>query len=423
METFRGIVVTLLLGGKGAPKKKIMTLKLKRGGFSLVEVIGVLAIMAIIAALVAPKVIDQIHRSVREAEQDTLKSLVQGLEQYILLERKIPGNTASGGVAAWDDAIASQINLPASKVNTNERGYNRYYIFPDNDNSSTSSIENNPNLPYNQTAAGATALDAAQQEIRPRMIVLSSISSNISGLSSGEMASMTNFNVLWNWDGNSAISGPFTMSADVAKRNLVIQRYSTAALFHEVSLLSRSVSRTGNGFMAQNVSSSPRNLLSAPNYTTLTSLSIQSDSFGTGVTLKVGCTGDNGCSSTYFYSGLNISTGFSGTSTAADLVINTSDTIITSDIAGGTTSNAGYISVTVEYQATSQYDLDDSGTSPNFTNVAPGAAGEVSLFVIQGTKLSLYDNNPTSPLLLHTVFINSSDSFWFSPGPPAAWGR
>ena len=113
----------------------------RRTGFTIIELIGVLAVMAILAGMILPNVIQQINRAVEESEEMGLASLAKGLEAAVLRYRLIPGNgtdyynvttatLAANGTVDWAEMIAEQVSVPSSHIITEqERGCTRRYWF------------------------------------------------------------------------------------------------------------------------------------------------------------------------------------------------------------------------------------------------------------------------------------------------------
>jgi len=56
-------------------------------GFTLLEVIGVLAVIATLLSILIPNVIEQIDRAARDAEAQTLRAIGQGVEAYVRQNR------------------------------------------------------------------------------------------------------------------------------------------------------------------------------------------------------------------------------------------------------------------------------------------------------------------------------------------------
>lgn len=93
-------------------------------GFTLVELVGVLAIMAILASFIAPNVINQLRSARRDAEDQQLTNIAQGIELYLRQTRSFPANL---GVLSPDYVAAS-----SGQLTNNDNGYLRYYFVQPN---------------------------------------------------------------------------------------------------------------------------------------------------------------------------------------------------------------------------------------------------------------------------------------------------
>lgn len=94
-------------------------------GFTLIEMIGVLAIISTLAAVLVPNVVKGVDEAVSEAEGHNLTALSDALDSYTSSQKNIPN------AAGWVAALASVISMSTNKVNLNERGFQRgYYADP-----------------------------------------------------------------------------------------------------------------------------------------------------------------------------------------------------------------------------------------------------------------------------------------------------
>jgi len=93
-------------------------------GFTLVELIGVLAILAILASFITPNVINQLRGARRDAEDQQLVNIAQGIELFIRQTRSFPANLA----------VLSPDYVPVSsgQLNNNANGFLRYYFVQPN---------------------------------------------------------------------------------------------------------------------------------------------------------------------------------------------------------------------------------------------------------------------------------------------------
>lgn len=70
----------------------------RHGGFTLIEMIGVLAIISTLAAVLVPNVVKTVDEAVMDAEGKDLTTLASALDTYTSTNKRIPN--AAGWVAA-----------------------------------------------------------------------------------------------------------------------------------------------------------------------------------------------------------------------------------------------------------------------------------------------------------------------------------
>jgi len=210
-------------------------------GFSLIEMIGVLAVLAILAAVLAPVLIRRMDRIAGEQERASLESFDTALKQSIRRTRYIPSN------ADWVATIAKQLDVNPSNVATNGRRQPRFlFIDPDFQIGT-----NGSGLPYNQSnwisTAGAFSGSRVvvngllRPPLNPRLLILSSIGDRISN---AVITTSTDFNAVWNW--NDASETPPAPYAYLNKgTDLKVQRVNLSSLF--VRLLLTTYDSAGPG--------------------------------------------------------------------------------------------------------------------------------------------------------------------------------
>lgn len=93
-----------------------------RSGFSLIEVIGVLAIIAILSSILAPNVIRSMDRAAVRAERENLQAL-GGQVKLFLRE-----NMAPPSMTDWATELAGFSDLNPTDLTTNRRGVNRIFV-------------------------------------------------------------------------------------------------------------------------------------------------------------------------------------------------------------------------------------------------------------------------------------------------------
>lgn len=102
-------------------------LKNYRSGFTLIELIGVLTIIAILASVIVPNLASQITRSTADAEDKELNTLARSLEQWVQQNRRLP-LTTTGGTNGWDVALSSMLSLSPSSITQSMRTGSRRLI-------------------------------------------------------------------------------------------------------------------------------------------------------------------------------------------------------------------------------------------------------------------------------------------------------
>ncbi len=128
-------------------KKTRATLSNSHGepGFSLLELIAVLMVMAIMATLMAPSLIKQMKQAAAEQESADLQRLAQGLKDHIVRNKQIPDETD------WAEVIATELGLHVGEVSANSRHASRVYLI--DPAFQIGSAEGR--LPYTQTNRGS----------------------------------------------------------------------------------------------------------------------------------------------------------------------------------------------------------------------------------------------------------------------------
>lgn len=97
-------------------------------GFSLIEMIGVMAIMAIMASVLVPNVLKAIDRAAVAAEVQTLQSLGAQVKLYLKANAVPPTTAIPLAVPNWSTQLATYADLNPADVVTNRRQERRTYV-------------------------------------------------------------------------------------------------------------------------------------------------------------------------------------------------------------------------------------------------------------------------------------------------------
>lgn len=190
-----------------------------RRGFSMIEVLGILAIAALLAVVIVPMMLSQLDRLAVQQEERTLRRLGEGLETYILRSQTLPDHTT------WAADISATIGDATDRVLTNSRGARRVLLI---DPTFGVGPTGTSRPPYTQTFAGSPTVT------NPRYLLISTLGQDLpESLTSGFAASADAFNELWNLaDG----ARPASWSWSGNGQDLRLQRVNLIPLFHEVTL-------------------------------------------------------------------------------------------------------------------------------------------------------------------------------------------
>lgn len=123
-------------------------------GFTLIEMIGVMAILTIMAAVLTPNVLHSIERAAVRAESDNLHTLGQEIGYYLRDNSvgAVPSWPTSPGYQSgtgWSFQLASYSSLNAADIQVNRRGMYRLYVADANNHRALliSSMRNGVALP------------------------------------------------------------------------------------------------------------------------------------------------------------------------------------------------------------------------------------------------------------------------------------
>src|ERR1051326_1652788 len=149
--------------GEQAPRHTVYPKGTGAHAFSLLQMIGFLAVISILAAALAPSFVGQMDKTAGDQESATLKRFGEALQQNIMRTRYIPGTSD------WASNIAVEVGADVASITTSPRKQKRVFVIDPN-----LSI-GGAGLPYAQTSAGATGVTNA------RLMLVSSIGRALPG--------------------------------------------------------------------------------------------------------------------------------------------------------------------------------------------------------------------------------------------------
>ena len=172
----------------------------RQRGFSLIEMIGVLAIIAIVAAVLLPSLARKISRTNGDKEDQTLAVLGEGLDRYVRTYQVIPGQTS------WATNLSVITGLAWNAVfyvDPSDAASARVYLIHPSFTPSTASGGGFADPLWTQNGSGASSVTNA------RLLILSSHKSTLTlPVSSGKASSSAVFDAIWDWDYSPVTGAP-----------------------------------------------------------------------------------------------------------------------------------------------------------------------------------------------------------------------
>lgn len=206
--------------------------------------IGALAIIAILAAVLLPALIKEVDKLVADQEVATLQSFGTAIQNNVLRTRNIPDDMK------WVSVITAELGMSSSLVSTNTRSRARLFVI---DATGFSPIV----LPYTQTSGGVSTPPS-----QARFMIVSSVGASLpAGLSS--RPGQTIFNDLWNTAPNAMPANAIWSGWNGGRsEDLLVQRINLSPCF--VHLILTTNNSIGN-FASYCIDSGATNSLGACN--------------------------------------------------------------------------------------------------------------------------------------------------------------
>lgn len=198
-----------------------------RRAFTLVEMLGVLAVILILALVITPVLLQQLNTAAKQTEAANLATLANGYRNYVMNNRSVPA------ASTVFSNIAGQIGWSVFQTVTNARGYPRYYLV---DPGLLLGTNTGANLPYIQGTFGAPTNQITNSG--NRVLFVSCMGSSLPTIVTNPGASLSNvFYALWNAaDGQTPPPPWWSASWGGDWSEILIQRVSLKPLLCQLIL-------------------------------------------------------------------------------------------------------------------------------------------------------------------------------------------
>jgi type II secretory pathway pseudopilin PulG len=188
------------------------------GAFSLLEMIGVLAVIAVLASAMLPAAIKRIDLRTREQEVVKLGAISNALTQSALRGKSVPD------YSTWSGAAASYGSLSVSQLTANSRRFNRIYY--------------GQGVPYAQTPAGTNSFPGSCRAVVVSVLGGDALNPGVNCPNPSSIAA-ADFQYLWGLaDGTEPNSGLWASRKGMGD-DVLIQRVNYTPLFHQLILVNR----------------------------------------------------------------------------------------------------------------------------------------------------------------------------------------
>lgn len=216
-----------------------------RRAFTLIEMVGVMALIAISAAMILPALIAQTDNATASLENAALQSYVTALQNSIQRHHVIPGVTGPNG---WVNVVATELGVTSNSIAFNAHNNQRVLVID------TNGFGKMGALPYTEPSTGMP--DALTNSTSPRLMIVSSLGAALPAMLTTLTTNTTvnlspaDFNALWNtangtvpaanevwsgWTGHATDVAVQRMDAGYLFAHLVLSNEDTNTVYFSVN--------------------------------------------------------------------------------------------------------------------------------------------------------------------------------------------
>ena len=184
--------------------------------------VGVLAVIAILAAMLVPAIIKRIDFAAWAAENASLSAMKDALVQHVVRSNNIPGSQTT-----WAAAISSELGLAPANITTTPRNYHRFYLIDTSGWLGPALASGD----WNQAPGGETSAPSGA-----RLMIVSQIGGPaLDSYFPKSTPNPTDFANIWNTPQGATPNTLVSWSGNA--NDLLVQRINLEPLFHRVILV------------------------------------------------------------------------------------------------------------------------------------------------------------------------------------------
>lgn len=196
-------------------------------GMTFIEILGVLAIVAILAAVLLPALVREVDKAVSDQETATLASLGKAVQQFAVTYRSV------SNAPNWSIMAAAAVGMSTSDLTSNPRNQSRFFVI---DGAGWLT-----NTPFVQTVGGTS------NPFNPRAMLLTSLGQPLpNGIANGTLPNASDFDNIWNATEGTVPPATVFTGWNGSGQDLKIQRINLSPLF--VHLILSTYGSTTNGY-------------------------------------------------------------------------------------------------------------------------------------------------------------------------------
>jgi len=160
----------------------------KPNSFTLIEMIGAMTILAVLAAILAPNIVRQIQTAKAAGEDQNLNTIANGILEFVNSTQKLPSTNVNS--TTWASEVSEFTALSSNKI---------LYVFPDQSYSRRILLYDTNFLAWGDLSTNVWQTNAKPNPARVMLVSSSSADTSltVTGLTSADFTNLLNWNKIY----------------------------------------------------------------------------------------------------------------------------------------------------------------------------------------------------------------------------------